>query len=58
MKINHNLIKSHLPTDICATFLDTSNAFDKVWHQGLLFELKSYVLEDNVFRLLENYLDN
>ena len=30
------------PTDVKAIFLDMSKTFDKVWHQGLLFKLKSY----------------
>ena len=46
------------PTDVRAIFLDISEAFDKVWHQGLLFKLKSYGVEGNFLRLLENYLDN
>ena len=46
------------PTDVVAIFLDASKAFDKVWHQGLLFTLKSYGVEGNFLRLLENYLDN
>ena len=46
------------PTDVRAIFLDTSKAFDKVWHQGLLFKLKSYGVEGDSLRLLVNYLDN
>ena len=33
------------PTDVRAIFLDILKAFDKVWHQGLLFKLKSYGVE-------------
>ena len=46
------------PVDTRAIFLDISEAFDKVWHQGLLFKLKSYGVEGSLFCLLENYLEN
>ena len=39
-------------------FLDMSKAFDKVWHDGLLFKLKSYGIQGNLFNILENYLQN
>ena len=38
------------------TFLDISRAFDKVWHEGLIFNLKTYCVEANLLKLLENYL--
>ena len=28
------------PLDVRSVYLDTSNAFDRVWHDGLIFELK------------------
>ena len=44
--------------EVRAVFLDISKAFDKVWHPGLLFKLKSYRIEGNLLKLLENYLHN
>ena len=32
--------------------------FDKVWHDGLIFELKSYGIEGELLLLLKNYLHN
>ena len=40
--------------EVRAVFLDISKAFDKVWHPGLLFKLKSYGIEGNLLMLLEN----
>ena len=42
--------------DIMGFFLDISKAFDKVWHEGLLFKLQSYGVEGNLLRLLKNYV--
>ena len=39
-------------------FLDISKAFDKVWHDGLIFKLKSCGIEGELLLLLKNYLHN
>ena len=44
--------------DVRGVFLDSSKAFDKVWHIDLLFKLKAYGIDDELFSLLENYLRN
>ena len=59
LSVTHEIYKSfdcHPPTDIRGTFLDISKAFDKVWHEGLIFKLKTYGAEGNLLKLLENYL--
>jgi hypothetical protein len=40
-----------------AVFLDVSQAFDKVWHQGLLLKIKQ-TLPPGYFKLLQSYLQN
>ena len=30
--------------------------FDKVWHEGLIYKLKSYGIYGNLLKLIENYL--
>ena len=44
--------------DVRGVFLDISKAFDKVWHDGLIFKLKSYGVEGGLFLLIKNYLHN
>lgn len=39
-----------------AAFLDIAQAFDRVWHPGLLFKLKNILLHQ-LYLLLESYLD-
>ena len=38
-----------------SVFLDVAKAFDKVWHEGLLFKLKS-MLPENYFKIIKSYL--
>ena len=44
--------------DVRGVFLDLSKAFDKVWHDGIIFKLKAYGLEGELLSLLKNYLEN
>lgn len=37
-------------------FLDTAKAFDKVWHQGLLYKLEQQEFPHQYIRLLQSYL--
>ena len=39
-------------------FFELSKAFDRVWHQGLLFKLKSFEISGKLLNLLEDYLSN
>ena len=42
----------------CTTaFLDVAQAFDKVWHEGLLYKLKK-ILPNNFYNLIKSYLSN
>ena len=42
--------------EIRSVFLDISKAFDKVWHEGLLYKLKSTGISGELYNLLESYL--
>ena len=46
------------PVDVRGIFLDISKAFDKVWHEGLLYKLETYGIEGQLLSLLKNYLEN
>ena len=39
-------------------FLDISKAFDKVWHDGLLYKLKCLGVDGGFYGILKNYLQN
>ena len=42
--------------EIRSVFLDISKAFDKVWHEGLLYKLKSMGISGELYNFLESYL--
>ena len=42
--------------EVRSVFLDISKAFHKVWHEGLLFQLKPMGISGELYNLLGNYL--
>ena len=44
--------------EVRSVFLDLSKAFDKVWHDGLVFELKQNGIEGQVITLPQSYLSD
>ena len=42
--------------EVRSIFLDISKAFDKAWHEGLLYKLKSMGISGERCNLLEKYL--
>ena len=46
----------HPPLDTCGVFLDISKAFDEVWHEALIFKLRSYGISDSLLRLFNSFL--
>ena len=59
LSITHEIYKSfdcNPPADTRGIFLNISEAFDKVWHEGLIFKLKTYGIEGDLLELLINYL--
>ena len=61
INITHDVFQSfdsNPPLEVRGVFLDISKAFDRVWHKGLLFKLKSNGIEGNLFNLIESFLCN
>ena len=50
LAITHEIHKSF--DDVRGVFLDISKAFDKVWHEDLIFKLKQNGTSGNVLNLL------
>ena len=44
--------------EVRSVYLDMSKAFDKVWHEGLIFKLKQNGIDGNLLALFESYLSN
>ena len=44
--------------EVRAVFLDISKAFDKVWHDGLLYKLEQNGISGCLLKFFENYLHN
>ena len=44
--------------EVRSLFLDMSKAFDKVWHDGLLFKLQRNGIEGQLLQLFKSYLSN
>ena len=59
LSITHEIFQAFdcNPTlEVRSVFLDISKAFDKVWHEGLLYKLNSMDISGELNKLLENYL--
>ena len=57
--ITHQIYTAFEEYPTCETralFLDISTAFDKVWHDGLVFKLKTYGITGPLLLLIESYL--
>ena len=54
----HQAFEDRNSLEVRAVFLDISKAFDKVWHDGLIFKLKQNGISGSLLKLFENYLHN
>jgi hypothetical protein len=44
--------------DIRVVFLDISKAFDRVWHEGLIYKLKGHGIKGRLLKWLQSYLED
>ena len=55
-RVVHTILEAYEKGQYCtAAFLDISQAFDKVWHQGLLCKLHT-IFPTNIYDILRSYL--
>ena len=52
----HESFENSKSLEVRAVFSDMSKAFDKVWHDGLLFQLKQNGIQGKLLQLFNNYL--
>ena len=59
LSINHKILKVFdKGLDVRGIFLDISKAFDKVWHDGLIFKLRQNGISGDTINILQNFLRN
>ena len=59
LAITHEIFQNfdaNPPLETRSVFLDISKAFDKVWHEGLLFKLKSYGVSGHFLDIIKDFL--
>ena len=54
----HTAFEEYPSRETRAVFQDISKAFDKVWHEGLIFKLKSNGISGPLLVLIDSYLSN
>ena len=54
----HRAFDSTTSLEVRAIFLDISKAFDKVWHDGLIFKMRQNGISGQLLKLFQNYLNN
>ena len=57
LSITHEIYKSFdVGLEVRSVFLDISKAFDKVWHDGIIYKLTQNGVSENLLNLLEDFL--
>ena len=59
ISIKHTIFKAfncNPPLDVCSVYLDISKAFDRVWHDGLVYKLKQCGVSGQLLSLIQSFL--
>ena len=51
-----NAFDCNPPCDVRSVYLDISKAFDRVWHDGLLYKLERYGISGQLLFLVKSFL--
>ena len=54
----YNAFDCNPSLEVRGVFLDISKAFDKAWHDGLIYKLKSNGINGDILRLIESFLSD
>ena len=61
LSITHEIFSSfdcNSSLEVPAVFLDISEAFDKVWHEGLIYKICLMGISGNLLKLIKSFLDD
>ena len=61
LSVVHGIYKSfdcNPPLEVRKIFLDISQAFDRVWHDELIYKIKSFRISDTPLKLIDKFLSN
>ena len=59
LSINHEILNAFdKRLEVRGIFLDISKAFDKVWHDGLIFKLRQNGISGDITNILQDFLRN
>ena len=54
----HSAFDCDIPKEVRSVYLDISKAFDKVWHEGMIFKLKQVGVGGYMLDILTDFLSN
>ena len=58
VNVTHRAFDSTKSLEVRSIFLDISKAFDKVWHDWLIFKMRKNGVSGRLLKLFQNYLNN